>query len=364
MDDEHLISIQQFLPFLKEEIVDEHYSIHLEKHTAQESIHKQSIPQDRVQVSMMTQTEYNLIDRSTSIDADFIQLFNLNMQTNENILSSIANPYHHDLSTSYSSEITTNIRNGISYINRSVSTGDDYPQWWVQLSTNIILSDHITNQGEEKMKIISLPSPRQQQDQSIQTINEQELEIDLEKSRRSPRTQKSSSSVTISNHYEVIDDVDDGNNSRRSFPFSNLSDNQIETSSNHTYSILRQTRPSSKQSDSDYHTLSYNNNQQSYSTPDHQNVQRSSYCSSVATNHRTRTKSSTSVLSNLFERYERTLRDRQRAIAIVNDELLDVNNLVNYYRQKLQNSISIESDKVKFLIFISSFFLFLFFLVN
>ena len=350
MDDEHLISIQQFLPFLKEEIVDEHYSIQLEEHTAQETIHKQSIPQDRVQVSIMTQTEHHLIERSTSIDDDFIQLFNLNMQTNENILSSIADLYHHDFPPSYSSEITTNFRNGISYINRSVSTGDDYPQWWIQLSTNIILSDHITNQGEEKLKILSLPSPRQQQDQSIQTINEQQLEIDLEKSRRSPRTQKSSSSVTISNHYEIIDEIDDGNNSRRSFPFSNLSDNQMETSSNHTYSILRQTRPSSKQSDSDYHTLSYNNNQQSYSTLDHQNIQQSSYCSSVATNHRTRTKSSesttTSILANLFERYERTLRDRQRAIAIVNDELLDVNNLVNYYRQKLQKSISIQSDKV------------------
>jgi hypothetical protein len=145
----------------------------------------------------------------------------LNIETNENLLSSIANPYDRQSLANNSWETTTNIRNGIVYTNRSVSTGDDYPQWWLQLSTNIILSDQVTTHGEEKSQMISLPSPRQQQDQSIQTITEQDLQIDLDKSRRSSRTHKSSSSVTISNHYEIIDEIDDGNNAQRLFPFPN-----------------------------------------------------------------------------------------------------------------------------------------------
>jgi viroplasmin and RNaseH domain-containing protein len=140
---------------------------------------------------------------------------------------------------------------------------------------------------------------------------------------------------------------------------SHLSDTQIETSSNHTNSHLRQTRTSSKQSDSDYHTLSSPLNQQSYSASDHQNVQPSSYCSSVETSRRTRTKSgestSTTVISTLFERYEKTLRERQRTVAIVNDELLDIDKVLKHYRDKLQKPVSTQSDKVFFLILILFF---------
>jgi hypothetical protein len=76
-------------------------------------------------------------------------------------------------------ETTKFIRHGIEYSNKSISTGDDYPQWWIQLSTNVILSNYITNQNEKKKK---------QFDQSIQ-------------------------------NYEIIDQTNDGNNSRRFLPF-------------------------------------------------------------------------------------------------------------------------------------------------
>ncbi len=75
-------------------------------------------------------------------------------------------------------ETTKFIRHGIEYSNKSISTGDDYPQWWIQLSTNVLLSNYITNQSEKKKQF----------DQSIQ-------------------------------NYEIIDQINDGNNSRRFLPF-------------------------------------------------------------------------------------------------------------------------------------------------
>jgi len=66
---------------------------------------------------------------------------------------------------------------------------------------------------------------------------------------------------------------------------------------------------------------------------------------------RTRTKSSestsTTLLASLLERYERTLRQRQRAFAIVNDELLDIDHVLKRYREKTQNSLTTQSNKVK-----------------
>jgi hypothetical protein len=111
---------------------------------------------------------------------------------------------------------TKYIRHEIEYTNQSVSTGDDYPQWWIQLPTNVLLSNYITNQGEKKKEPLSIPSPRQQQqlDQSIQT------DIEIENLQRSSsRIHKSSSSVTINDNYEIIDHINDGNNSRRLLPF-------------------------------------------------------------------------------------------------------------------------------------------------
>jgi hypothetical protein len=158
-----------------------------------------------------------LKDQSTETDEKFIQLFNLELQTNENLLSSVVNPYIRDPSSNYSWETTKILRKGIEYSTRSVSTGDDYPDWWLQLSTNVLLSNHTTNQGEKKRYTSPPPTPRQQE-RSIQTDSEHDIHIELEKG-RSPRTQKSSSSVTINNHYEIIDQIDDGNNARRFLPF-------------------------------------------------------------------------------------------------------------------------------------------------
>ena len=67
----------------------------------------------------------------------------------------------------YSSETIPVYQNGRQYKHQSISTGDDYPLWWLQLTTDLILSDSITNQTEEKEKSLPPPSPRQ--DQSVQT---------------------------------------------------------------------------------------------------------------------------------------------------------------------------------------------------
>jgi hypothetical protein len=145
-------------------------------------------------------------------------MFNLHLEKNEILLSSIVNPYLRVLPANNLSEIISSYRNGIEYKHRAISTGDDYPPWWIQLTTDLILSDLITNQTEEKEKYRLPPSPRQ--DQSVQT--------DVEKSRlsstsRSSRAPKSSSSTTTDNHYELIDEFDDGNNAKRFFTYSNNS---------------------------------------------------------------------------------------------------------------------------------------------
>jgi hypothetical protein len=93
-------------------------------------------------------------------------------------------------------------------------------------------------------------------------------------------------------------------------------------------------------------------NQQSYSTPDRRNTQVSSHNSTNETKRRIRTKplelASTSILATLLERYERTLRDRQRAIAIIDDQCLDIDDVLKHYREKILNPTSIESTMVSF----------------
>jgi len=59
MDNEHLTSKQEFLPFIKEEIVFEEQLTNVEKHRAQEIIQDQSVLEDRSQISITTQTEYD-----------------------------------------------------------------------------------------------------------------------------------------------------------------------------------------------------------------------------------------------------------------------------------------------------------------
>ena len=154
-------------------------------------------------------------------------MFNLNLETNENLLSPIVNPYTRQTpSSSTSWEITSRFRRGVEYVNRAVSTGDDYPSWWLQLSTNVLLSDYLTNQGESKQKLVVVVqppappasvSPRDRQEQSVQTDVEK---VPPPSSARSSRVRNSSSSMTTSNHYQFIDEIDDGNNDQRQLPFS------------------------------------------------------------------------------------------------------------------------------------------------
>jgi hypothetical protein len=240
-------------------------------------------------------------------------MFNLNLETNEILLSSIVNPYRPACPSNDSSRIISTYLNGTEYKTRSVSTGDDYPHWWVRLTTDLILADFITDQGEEKEKSLLSPSPRQ--DQSVQT--------DIEKFRpsSSSRIQKSSSSSTTNNHYELIDDE---NNAKRP--------------------------TSSKQFEADYNTFvsSLNQHQQS-STPESYNHRIRCHSSSNETT-RSRKKSSesesTTVIASLLERYERTLRQRQRAFAIINDQLLDIDDVLQHYRDKMYDSTTERSNTV------------------
>jgi len=57
LDNEHVISTQEYLPFVAEETADENQVKHLEKQKASETVHNQSILRDRVKISIMTQTE-------------------------------------------------------------------------------------------------------------------------------------------------------------------------------------------------------------------------------------------------------------------------------------------------------------------
>ena len=107
----------------------------------------------------------------------------------------------------------------------------------------------------------------------------------------------------------------------------------------------------------DYNTFVSSLNQQSYSTPDHQSDRISSHCFSNDTP-RIRTKSSgsssTTVLSSLLERYEKTLRERQQAMVIANEELLDVDDddVLKRYRGKTQNLLTTRSNRVNEIFFL------------
>ena len=137
------------------------------------------------------------VNQSTSIDYQFVRMYNLNLETNEILLSSIVNPYRRVVPSKEFSDVLTFHRLGKEYKHRPTSTGDDFPHWWLRLTTDLILADFITNQGEEKEKSLPPPSPRH--DQSIQT--------DVEKSRPS--------STTTSNHYESIDELGDESHRQR-----------------------------------------------------------------------------------------------------------------------------------------------------
>ena len=58
IDNEQLKSQVQYLPFITEEMTEEHYLTHTEEHNAYETIHDLDLPRDRVQISMTTKTTY------------------------------------------------------------------------------------------------------------------------------------------------------------------------------------------------------------------------------------------------------------------------------------------------------------------
>lgn len=93
----------------------------------------------RVRVSTMTQT-----------DDQLSRMFNLHLETNEILLSSLVNPFRR----------VTNSTLGIADdfgCHRSTSTGDDYPPDWSRVSTSFLLSNRAV---EEKETRSSSPSPR------------------------------------------------------------------------------------------------------------------------------------------------------------------------------------------------------------
>ncbi|CAF3459028.1 unnamed protein product [Rotaria socialis] len=365
MDNEHFAtSRQEILPEVEEETVDENPIKIIKKEIVHETVHHSVIPQYRVRISIKTQTQPQSIDRSTSIDSQLIQMGNLNSEKNEIILSSIANPYRRVVSSNYSSEIISIYRHDIEYKHRAVSTGDDYPHGWLRLNTDFILSDFSKNQNVEKEQYLPPPSPRH--NQSVQTdVTESKVSSSSSSSlSRSIRIQNYSSSATTSNHYELIDEIDDGNNAQRSLPFVitnkkvdsyndvdyRFNSYDIEKSSARDDTNINKQSISSKKSENDYNIFvsSLNHQQQpSYSTPDPRSNPSICHCFSNDTT-RTLTKSSdstsTTLLASLLERYERTLRERQRAFAIVNDELLDIDDVLKRYRQKVQNLSSTQTN--------------------
>jgi hypothetical protein len=93
--------------------------------------------------------------------------------------------------------------------------------------------------------------------------------------------------------------------------------------------------------------------QQSNSTPDDfTTTQRTSmYSSTNEIDQRKRTKSSESTstlaLTTLLERYERTLKERQQAIAVVNNQPLDIDEVLKRYRTKVENPEKVNSSNQK-----------------
>lgn len=104
---------------------------------------------------------------------------------------------------------------------------------------------------------------------------------------------------------------------------------------------VKQHSTSSKHSEADYNLfVSSLNHQQQSSTPENQSSRTERHYSSMNTTPirgRRTDSESTGVLANLLERYEKTLRERQRAFTIINDQLLDIDDVLNHYRNKVQN---------------------------
>ena len=141
-------------------------------------------------------------------------MLKLNLETKELLLSSLVNPHRRIMSVNNFSETIPIYHNNIEYKHQSISTGDNYPPRWCQLTTEMILSNFVRSQDEEK-KFLPLPSPPQN-NQSIQT-NIQEPRT-LSASRLS-RVDKRLLSTVTPNHYEIISDIDNENNTKSSLLF-------------------------------------------------------------------------------------------------------------------------------------------------
>jgi hypothetical protein len=85
-------------------------------------------------------------DQSTSIDDDFVRMFNLRLETNEILLSHVVDPHQpvqrSNVSSCVNSVANVN-RHSTEHRHESTSTGDDYPPCWRRFSTDCVLSDRI-----------------------------------------------------------------------------------------------------------------------------------------------------------------------------------------------------------------------------
>ncbi|CAF0767186.1 unnamed protein product [Adineta steineri] len=122
-------------------------------------------------------------------------------------------------------------------------------------------------------------------------------------------------------------------------------DNPIETSSTRYSNRSRRQTSSSRHSDAGYISFETALNRQSYSTPDFDITVLQQPRSNNETNHIIQTEGleteSICTLECLAQRYERTLQDRRQAIAVINDQLLDIGGVLQRYRQRIREPVSV-----------------------
>ncbi|UJR29993.1 hypothetical protein I4U23_017540 [Adineta vaga] len=244
----------------------------------------------------------------------------------------------------------------VQHSSRSIATGTDYPDFWLQFSTSEILSEYIIQPHEDRDS--SILSPRQSE-QLTRTETEHDTDIELERPRpsssRSSRTPVSSSSVTISNDYQVIDQIDDENTTKESLPrISRRLDSPGDLESHYSYG---QTETSSRNSarsrrvtsSSGYNSFDLAPSRRTYSTPDHDNYPPTEV---ISTNDITQTMTtpisqnpSSNLLQSLMERHERTVQDRRRTTAMINDELYDIGHIVQNYRERIRDPVTTQSNR-------------------
>ena len=156
------------------------------------------------------------MDRSTSIDQDFLRMFNLHLETNEILLSTIVDPYRLALPSDEPFQRRFIDRRGIERRHQSVSTGDDYPRCWLRLSTDQLLTDEIFDRNDETNSKEKRPpspfrSPRLERVAQTDPPRSRSLSPPL----RLPTIQRSSPRTTIINRFEIVDQIDLGSRESR-----------------------------------------------------------------------------------------------------------------------------------------------------